>query len=210
MEYYVISGKSDKQIGTGVLCRINNDLCEIYDYVPGSIPDWSTSNYYKRIITTNSSDYNIRQLNEIEFKEVVKYINRCADEDIETAIIKEELDSKSRKHYVTYARGAKYVDGYYTEDDFDTTEMLHREDFKYYYDDENKTLHKRSLDTNNFYEFVVRQRDGKFIKDWIITDSYRNLVEIINYNNIIMFIEQLFADVKNGKYDVNIEVSDLV
>lgn len=116
-------------------------------------------------------------------------------------------DNKNRMHDITVATSRVYVDNYYADDDFDITELLNREDYTYYFDRYNHSLHKKNKDDNKFYEYIVRGENNTVYKDWLkINDfSTRDLAEINNYDKIIWYIDQTIKDIINDTDEMNIE-----
>ena len=120
------------------------------------------------------------------------------------------VDSKGRKHTSYIYQDYRKVDGYYVDDGFDTNEILYREDFDYYWDEDNNILIKKEKNTNKYYIYTVRinNDNDETIKEWILSEDYdlneieknfdfSKLKEMKDYKKIIEFIDKEYYDVEN-------------
>ncbi len=97
------------------------------------------------------------------------------------------------------------------EDPFGYFEDLNKDHFEYYIDAYNKSLHKKEKDTNDYYEYVVRQdKEGlhpewEKIEDWPI----RDLMKVPNFKKVIDYHTKYIKELQEGIEDVDIDIDDI-
>ena len=97
---------------------------------------------------------------------------------------------------------------------FDKEEFDNKDNYDYYFDIDNKSLHKRRKDGKGDYDFVVSQVDNYIYKDWMETQSLdtADLYKIEDFNVVLRYMNDYLDDLINGIYDVDlkkyIDISD--
>ncbi len=159
-------------------------------------------------------EFEITNYEEITKDEALALIKKQDNYDYEEQRNHEDyvLDGKERKHNVYIYQDYRSIDGISVDDGFDYQEVMYREDYEYYFDKDNKSLHKKNIETEKCYEFVVREKNNKYHKEWLEVKDFgsRVLVKITNIEKVLEYINDYYFDSVKGKADINIKLKDIV
>ena len=218
MEYYIIRKKdsSDK-----TLCRIDNGEFCIYGLCGESSGDWLKDLEYEKIFNDKDDNYIIEIPSKEEIASIVNLIDDYAYENYHEHYDDCELDSKGRRHEVYIYQDYRSIDGYTVDDGFDFTEVMYREDYDYYYDNDNNLLIKKDKETGKYFIFALFVDGDNLYKAWILPkdcdDDIKPIVKKYNFKenakldditNILACISEMYykkVDELNGKgYHISI------
>ncbi len=83
--------------------------------------------------------------------------------------------------------------------------------FEYYMDIYNKSLHKKDLRTNEWYELIGHESSGRLSKKWmkLFNVDDRELKKINNFKKVIEYADKYIDDIENDNFDVDIDIDDM-
>ena len=229
-----------KDTNEGILIRLNLESGK-YEMFSAEVRDgkitpmWYTPEQYDPAVYDKVANYDFNELKPIEFQEDVdKYIKDFIDgvkEDVDkmkAEDLQEEsdryddyhehfepkglTDKKGKKHRVYIYQDYESVDGYnVSEDHFGYIETLNRNYYEYYIDAYNKSLHKRDLDTNKYYEYVVHQKNGELIEDWLEIDDWptRDLRLIKDFQKVLDYHNKYINEINLGIDNVYVDIDEM-
>lgn len=188
MEYYVITNKKDNT--DKILCRIDGNVFEIYYWDNKSTGEWLKDDKYEKIFNDKDDNYVIETPTDEEIKELKNLIDDYAYEDFHTHYASGDdaiRDSKGRKHDVFIYQDYRSIDGYSVDDGFDYSEVMYREDYDYYYDENNNLLIKKDKDNGKYYIFTMYVNEPDLKKSWSLPkdcdDEIKPIVKNYDFNN---------------------------
>ena len=217
MKYCVIKDEN----GEKSLCRFT---FETYSWKNKSSGEWIENEEYEKIFFNKDKNYTIEFPKEDEIKEMMQEIDNLAYDDYHTHISDANddndfgKDKKGNKHSFFCYQDYESVDGYYVDGSFDVYEVMNRDYYEYYKDEENDLLIKKDIDTNKYYIFAVVEKDKSFYKEWfpiedydpkmketVMNYDYNKLKKINNINEVIEYMDKYYYDV-----DTNIPDEELI
>lgn len=187
MEYYTIREKNSDY---KTLCRIQDGVFSIYTYENKSTGEWLKNSEYEKIFNNKDDNYIIEIPNDKEIESIKNLVDDDAYEDFHTHYATGDdaiRDSKGRRHDVFIYQDYRSIDGYSVDDGFEYSEVMYREDYDYYIDNENNIVIKKDKDTGKYYVLSMYVRGDDLIKTWILPkdcdDDIKPIVKNFDFNN---------------------------
>lgn len=208
MKYCVIKDEN----GEKTLCRFS---FEIYSWKNKSGGEWMENEEFEKIFFKKNKNYTIEIPKEEEIKEMMMKTDNIAYDDQHTFVSDTNddnnfyKDKKGNKHRFFCYQDYESVDGIYVDGSFDIYEVINRDYYEYYKDEENNLLIKRDKETKECYIFAVIIKDKKACKEWFVVEEYdpkmKEIVTNYNYNKLkkIKNISEVVEYIDKYYYDTD-------
>lgn len=186
MKYYVVE-KNIEGISIKTLCRLKNNIIEIYDYDEKPRGEWLKNEEFEKILKEKNEKYIIYEPNQAEINNLKQEINDFAYDDYHesSSYIK---DDKGKRHREYIYQDYRSIDGYCVDGGFEADIILNRKYNDYYQIEDKDLLIKINKDTKEIYIYGVNKVNNSIEKDWIsikkVDNKTKKQVENINFDKM--------------------------